>query len=191
MWSHVALYKYLRYQWFNLQLLEATSTTHLTSRICHGCVYKGIKLCTLLSCTILAVLHRPVETASLHIELVSLFSKFSSLGSVYFFFHTEVFIYVSLMRRFANSRSVFFLCYCLWVEDCLKLQHYCPDIDENFHLRFINCKDWTIIFFQFTFSLTILCTIKIWLSKSERVLKRSISSHMWDWDGLGRKKPCG
>ena len=86
MWSHVALYKYLRYQWFNLQLLEATSTTHLTSRICHGCVYKDIKLCTLLSCTILAVLHRPVETTSLHIELVSLFSKFSSLGSVYFFF---------------------------------------------------------------------------------------------------------
>ena len=26
---------------FNLQLLEATSTTPLTLRMCHGCVYKG------------------------------------------------------------------------------------------------------------------------------------------------------
>ena len=35
----VALYKYLRYQWFNLPvLLEATSTTHLTLHLCHRCV---------------------------------------------------------------------------------------------------------------------------------------------------------
>ena len=34
--------KYLRYQWFNLRLLlEATSTTRLTLRMCHGCVYTG------------------------------------------------------------------------------------------------------------------------------------------------------
>ena len=26
---------------FNLQLLEATSSTRLTLRMCHGCVYKG------------------------------------------------------------------------------------------------------------------------------------------------------
>ena len=48
----------------------------------------------------------------------------------------------------------------LIVEDCLKLQHYCLDIIGNFHFRFINCNDWTIIFFQFKFSLTILCTVK-------------------------------
>ena len=34
--------KYLRHQWFNLQLpLEATSTTRLTLRMCHGCIYTG------------------------------------------------------------------------------------------------------------------------------------------------------
>ena len=39
MWSRIALYKYFRYQWFNLQLLlEATSTTPLMLRMCHGCV---------------------------------------------------------------------------------------------------------------------------------------------------------
>ena len=38
----VALYKYLRYQWFNHQLLlEVTSTTCLTLRMCHRCVYTG------------------------------------------------------------------------------------------------------------------------------------------------------
>ena len=38
-WSRIALYKYFRYQWFNLQLLlEATSTTPLMLRMCHGCV---------------------------------------------------------------------------------------------------------------------------------------------------------
>ena len=46
----------------------------------------------------------------------------------------------------------------LIVEDCLKLQHYCLDIIGNFHFRFINCNDWTVIFFQFKFSLTILCS---------------------------------
>ena len=48
----------------------------------------------------------------------------------------------------------------LIVEDCLKLQHYCLDIIGNFHFRFINSNDWTIIFFQFKFSLTILCTVR-------------------------------
>ena len=39
MWSLIALYKYLRYQWFNLQLLlEATSATFLMLHICHRCV---------------------------------------------------------------------------------------------------------------------------------------------------------
>ena len=38
MWSRV----YLRRQWFNLHLLlEATSTTRLTLRMCHGCVCTG------------------------------------------------------------------------------------------------------------------------------------------------------
>ena len=46
------------------------------------------------------------------------------------------------------------------MEDCLKLQRYCLDIIGSFHFRFIDCNDWTIIFFQFKFSLTILCTIK-------------------------------
>ena len=36
-----------------------------------------------------------METTSLQIELVYLFSKFSSLG--YFFFHTDVFIDTSFM----------------------------------------------------------------------------------------------
>ena len=45
----------------------------------------------------------------------------------------------------------------LIVEDCLKLQHYCLDIIGNCRLRFINCN--VIIFFQFKFSLTILCTL--------------------------------
>ena len=36
----------------------------------------------------------------------------------------------------------------------------CLDITENFHLRFINCNDWTIIFSPVKFSLTILCTIR-------------------------------
>ena len=50
----------------------------------------------------------------------------------------------------------------LIVEDCWKLQHYCLDIIGNFRFRFINCNDWTMIFFQFKFSLTILpvCTIR-------------------------------
>ena len=40
--SCFTLYKYLRYQWFNLQLLEATSTTRVTLIcMCLGCVYKG------------------------------------------------------------------------------------------------------------------------------------------------------
>ena len=38
-----------------------------------------------------------METTSLQIELVYSFSKFSSMGNVYFFFHTDVFIDVSLM----------------------------------------------------------------------------------------------
>ena len=50
MLSRVALYKYLRYQWFNLQLLvEATSTTRLTLRMC--------QLCTWLSRTLRAAPH--------------------------------------------------------------------------------------------------------------------------------------
>ena len=80
MWSRVALYKYLRYQWFNLKLLEATLTTRVRLRICHGCV------CTWLSRTLHAALHRPMETTSLQIEPVYLFSKFSSLGNVSLFF---------------------------------------------------------------------------------------------------------
>ena len=70
---------------FNHQLLEATSTTRLTLRMCHRCVYK----CRIvLDCyaLLLAVLHRPMETTSLQTELVYLFSKFSSMGNVYSFF---------------------------------------------------------------------------------------------------------
>ena len=57
MWRCVALYKHLRYQWFNLWvLLEATSTTRLTFPMCHGCVYTGsfVLACTWLLRTLLA-----------------------------------------------------------------------------------------------------------------------------------------
>ena len=37
MWSRIALNEYLRYK----LLLEATSTTRLTLRMCHGCAYTG------------------------------------------------------------------------------------------------------------------------------------------------------
>ena len=178
----------MRYQLFNLKLPEETSTTRPMSRMWHGCVYKG-NFCNWLSCTLLAALHRPMETTSLQIELVYLFSKFSSLGSVYCIY----FSYWHLHWCFfdALSRSIFVLCYCLWVENCVKLQYYCLDINANFRFRFINCKDWTIIFFHFKFSLTILCTIRIWLLIVGRVLKCIISSHTWDWDVLGHKRSCG
>ena len=42
--------------------------------------------------------HRPMEITDLQIKPVYLFSKFSSLGNVYYvIFHTDVFIDVSLM----------------------------------------------------------------------------------------------
>ena len=81
-----------------------------------------------------------METTSLQTELVYLFSKFSSMENVYLFF----ILTSSLM--FLNVVDLQGLDLCLVVlplivEDCLKLQHYCPDITENSHLRFINSND--------------------------------------------------
>ena len=41
----------------------------------------------------------------------------------------------------------------LIVDDCLKLQHYCLDIIGNFHFIFIDCNYWSILFFQFDYSM--------------------------------------
>ena len=139
----------MRYQLFNLKLPEATSTTRPMSYRETAVKFRGARehcstvwhsnFCNWLSCTLLAALHRPMETASLQIELVYLFSKFSSLGSVYCIY----FSYWHLHWCFfdALSRSIFVLCYCLWVENCVKLQYYCLDINGNFRFRFINWKD--------------------------------------------------
>ena len=103
-----------------------------------------------------------METTSLQIELVHfhLFSKFSSLGNVYLFFILTSSLMFPWCRRFARSR---FLPHSI-AFDCGRLfeitLHYRLDIIRNFHFRFVNCKDWTIMFYQFKFSLTILCTIK-------------------------------
>ena len=71
----------------NLQLLEATSTNRLTLCMCHGCVYKGSFV---LHCHVLYLQHSSGQwnktSSSLQIKVVYLFSKFSSMGNVYFFF---------------------------------------------------------------------------------------------------------
>ena len=78
--SCFTLYKYLRYQWFNLQLLEATSTTRLTL-VCVLDVFIRVAL-------YLTVAHsasQQMETTCLQIELVYLFLKFSSLEMCIYF----------------------------------------------------------------------------------------------------------
>ena len=84
--------------------------------------------CTWLSHTLLAALHRPMEItmSSLQIELVYLFSKFSSLGNVYLFFILKS----SLMFPWYRSGIAFDRGRLLY----LKLPHYCLDIIGNFTL---------------------------------------------------------
>ena len=83
------------------------------------------------------------------------------MGNVYLFFILTCSLMFPWCDRLARSRSLL-VALPLIVEDCWKLQHYCLDIIGNFRFRFINCNDWTMIFFQFKFSLTILpvCTIR-------------------------------
>ena len=74
---------------FNRQLLEATiSATRVTLRMCPRSVYKFriVLDCHALYLQHFIALDQPMETTSLQIELVYLFSKFSSLGNVYLFF---------------------------------------------------------------------------------------------------------
>ena len=71
---------------FNLQLLEATSTTHLALPMCHGCVYK---------CRIVLDCH---AIGQCELLLGSLFiSEVLQYGKCMFIFHTDVFTDVSLM----------------------------------------------------------------------------------------------
>ena len=63
-------------------------------------------------------------------------------------------------RRLARSRSL----PCGIAFDCgrlLEITTLLPGHHWTFSIyRFINCNNWTIIFFQFKFSLTILCSIR-------------------------------
>ena len=134
----------------NLQLLEATSTTRLT--FCT--MYMSWMYCASLSCALLAALQQPVETSSLQIKLV-----------YYFIFEVLFFSYWHLHWCFLNVVALQGLDLCLVVlplivEDCLKLQHYYLAIIGNFYFRFVNCNDWTVIFFQLKFNLTILCNVR-------------------------------
>ena len=82
---------------FNLKLLEATSTTHLALRMCHGCVYK----CRIvLGCHALYYLQHFIGQCELLLYKLncSLFiSEVLQYGKCVFIFHTDVFIDVSLM----------------------------------------------------------------------------------------------
>ena len=93
-----------------------------------------------------------LDCTSLPIKLVYLFSKFS-----YWRFH---WCFLDVVDLHARDLYLCLVVLLLIVEDYVKLQHYVLDIIGNFHFRFIDCNDWTIIFFQFKFSLTILCTIR-------------------------------
>ena len=56
--------------------------------------------------TLLAARHRPMETTSLQIELVYLFSKYSSVENVYIFFILSSSLMFPCCRGFARSRSL-------------------------------------------------------------------------------------
>ena len=56
--------------------------------------------------TLLAALHRPMETTSLQIELVYLFSKYSCVENVYLFFILTSSLTFPWCRGFASSRSL-------------------------------------------------------------------------------------
>ena len=80
-----------------------------------------------------------METTSLQIEQVYLFSKFSTMENVYLYF-------IDVHGRFLDVADLQALDLCLVVlplivKDCLKFQHCCLDIVGNFHFRFINCDD--------------------------------------------------
>ena len=81
---------------FNLQLLEATSTTHLTLRMYHGCVYK----CRIvLDCHALYLQHfiGQCELLLYKLNCTLFISEVLQYGKFVFIFHTDVFIDVSLM----------------------------------------------------------------------------------------------
>ena len=81
---------------FILKLLEATSTTHLALRMCHGCDYK----CRIvLDCHALYLQLFIGQCELLLYKLNgSLFiSEVLQYGKCVFIFHTDVFIDVSLM----------------------------------------------------------------------------------------------
>ena len=105
-----------------------------------------------------------METTSLQIELVYLFSKFSSLGNVYLFFILTSSLMFPWCRKFARSRflphSIAFDCGRLFE---ITLHYRLDPIIRKFHFRFVNCNDWTTIFYQFKFSLTILHLLHGWV----------------------------
>ena len=92
-------------------------------------------------------------------ELVYLFSKFSSLGNVYYFPQKRLhWCFLDIVDFQGVDREASW--YCLWLQKIVEIQHYCLENIGIFHFRFTNCNDWTTIFFQFKLSLTIQCTTR-------------------------------